>query len=282
VLLLTGWTDYAFSTDNVAASQSNTVMQAPSLQVQDASGAWRTVDANIGFPVGRPQTVVVDLKGKWLGPSRTVRLSTSMRIYWDQILVDTSGGRLPFKLTTLEPATADLRWRGFSAEESPDGREPFRADYLTVSASAPWKAFPGRYTREGDVRPLLTRTDDMFVVAQPGDEIALTFEAAAMPPLAAGWRRTFLLYANGYSKEMNIRSATPDSLGPLPFHAMTKYPYGEDEHYPRSAAYRDYLDRYNTRVVGRTMPTIDAAAVRAQRPVVARTFRSAPRRNPSP
>ena len=226
VLLLTGWTDYAFSTDNVAASQAKTVMQLPSLQVRDAAGQWRTVDENIGFPVGRPQTVVVDMRGKWLGPSREVRLSTSMRIYWDQILVDSSGGDLPFTITTLEPVTADLHWRGFSAEESPDGREPFGASYATVSTSSPWKALPGRYTREGDVRALLTRTDDMFVVSQPGDEIVVSFDAGSAPPLRPGWRRTFLLHADGFSKEMNIRSATPDTLGPLPFHAMTKYPYG--------------------------------------------------------
>jgi len=30
---------------------------------------------------------------------------------------------------------------------------------------------PGRYTREGDVRELLLRPDDMFVVARPGDDI---------------------------------------------------------------------------------------------------------------
>ena len=99
----------------------------------------------------------------------------------------------------------------------------------------------------------------MFVVAQPGDEVAVSFDAAAAPATRPGWKRTFLLYANGFSKEMNIRSATPDSLGPLPFHAMTKYPYGADEHYPAGPAYRDYLDRYNTRVVARPLPSIDAA-----------------------
>jgi Tfp pilus assembly protein PilF len=265
VLLMTGWTDYAFSTDNVAASQSKTTMQQPVLQVRDAAGAWKTVDENIGFPVGRPQTVVVDMRGKWLGPSREVRLSTSMRIYWDQILVDTSGGDLPYTITRLEPSTADLRWRGFSAEASQDGREPFGATYTAVTSRSPWKAFPGRYTREGDVRPLLTRTDDMFVVSQPGDEISLSFDAAPAPALPRGWRRTFLLYADGFSKEMNIRSATPDTLGPLPFHAMTRYPYGSGEHYPDSQAYRDYLDRYNTRVVSRTVPALDVAASRPSR-----------------
>ena len=33
----------------------------PSLQVRDASGRWQTAIAEIGIPVGRPQTIVVDL-----------------------------------------------------------------------------------------------------------------------------------------------------------------------------------------------------------------------------
>jgi tetratricopeptide (TPR) repeat protein len=262
VLLMTGWTDYAFSTDNVAAAQSGLAMLPPVLQVRDRQGEWRTVMDNVGFPVGRPQTVVIDLRGKWLGPSRDVRILTNMRIYWDQVLLDTSGGQLPFTIARLDPATAQLRWRGFSAEESPDGREPFGANYARVSTSSPWKALPGRYTREGDVRALLNRTDDMFVIAGPGDEIVLSFDAAQAPPLRSGWRRTFLLYADGFSKEMNIRSATPDTLGPLPFHAMTGYPYGAQEHYPEARAYREYQERYNTRVVSRPLPTIDAALAR--------------------
>ena len=44
--------------------------------------------------------------------------------------------------------------------------------------------------------------------------------------------RTFLLYADGYSKEMDINSASPDSVAPLPFHAMSAYPYPPTEHYP--------------------------------------------------
>jgi hypothetical protein len=259
VLLLTGWTAYAFSADNVAASQAGLSLQAPSIAVRDAAGRWKTVDANIGFPVGRPQTVPVDLTGRWLGPSREVRISTNMPIYWDQILVDTSGGGSPYSITTLDPATALLRWRGFSQEHSPDGREPFGADYDRVTTTSPWKAFPGAYTREGDVRALLTRTDDMFVIARPGDEIALSFPVSAAPPLRAGWKRTFLLYADGFSKEMNIWSATPDELGPLPFHAMSRYPYGPGEHYPGDASHRDYLARYLTRFVSRVVPSIDVA-----------------------
>jgi hypothetical protein len=109
------------------------------------------------------------------------------------------------------------------------------------------------------VRPLLRTVDDLFVISCPGDEIALSFDAHALPGVPAGWTRTFLLYAYGYSKEMNPRSASPDTVWPLPFRGMTKYPYGPDEHYPDTPARRDYLARYNTRVVNRSVPSIDAA-----------------------
>ena len=66
----------------------------------------------------------------------------------------------------------------------------------------PWKQMAGRYTREGDVRELLATIDDRFVVARPGDEVALAFDATALPRLSAGERRTFLFFAHGYSKEM--------------------------------------------------------------------------------
>ena len=258
VLLLTGWTDYAFSNDNVAAAQAGLVMTPPSLQVKDASGAWRTAIEDIGFPVGRPQTIAIDLAGHFPGSSREVRILTNMRIYWDQVLV---AARAPgtTRETRLEAAGADLRSRGFSAEATPDGREPFGYDYARVSSASPWKVPGGRYTREGDVRPLLRGLDDMFVISRPGDELALSFDAAALPALPAGWTRTFLLYVHGYSKEMNPRSAVPDTVAPLPFRAMTQYPYGPAEHYPWSPAHREYDEIYNTRVVTRTVPTIDAA-----------------------
>jgi tetratricopeptide (TPR) repeat protein len=259
VLLMTGWTDYAFSNDNVAASQGRIEMAPPSLQVKDASGAWRTVIGDVGFPVGRPQTIAVDLAGKFLSSSREIRIVTNMRIYWDQILVAAADRRGAPQLARLDPIVAQLRWRGFSRETTPDGREPFAYDYERVSDRTPWKALVGRYTREGDVRALLRSVDDMFVISRPGDEIAVSFDARSLPSLRAGWTRTFLLHADGYSKEMNPRSASPDTVGPLPFRAMTKYPYGPDEHYPDTAPYRDYLARYNTRVVNRSVPSIEAA-----------------------
>jgi len=258
LLLLTGWTDYAWSSDNVAAIQAGREMQPPSLQVKDRRGQWQTVIKDIGIPVGRPQTVTVDLTGKFLSASREVRIMTNMRVYWDQILVDTSNRDAPMQIARLDAVQADLHWRGFSAETSADNREPYGYDYRNVSFTSPWKVMTGHYTREGDVRELLLRSDDMFVVSRPGDEIILSFDAASLTPLPPGWTRTFLLYADGFSKEMDINSASPDQLAPLPFHGMSHYPYRWPEHYPLDVRHREYLDKYNTRIVTNQVPTLAA------------------------
>ncbi len=257
LLLLNGWTDYAFSGDNVAAHQAGLSLQPPALEAKMPGGDWRTVIEDIGMPVGRPQTVAVDLTGRVPDAATEVRIKTTMRIYWDQVLVDTSDGATPRRIERLDPLSANLRWRGFSAEVTPDGREPYGYDYARVSSASPWKLMPGRYTREGDVRPLLLHTDDMFVVSRPGDEIALSFDATSLAPLPAGWTRTFFLYADGFSKEMNLHSASPDELLPLPFHGMTRYPYAAPEAYPSTPAHREYRERYNTRVVPRSVPSLD-------------------------
>ena len=259
VLLLTGWTDYAFSSDNVAAQQAGLVLEPPRLEIRDGRGGWRTLVGDVGVPVGRPQTIVVDLDRRLpaaSGPTE-VRIVTNMRIYWDQIQVGTRADTHEVRIDRMEPSGAQLRRRGFSLEISPDGRQPTTFDYDRVTAESQWKTPPGRYTREGDVRPLVARSDDAFVIARPGDEIALSFDAAPAGALPAGMARTFLLFADGFSKEMDTNSAAPDRVEPLPFHAMTRYPYGPNEHYPDTADLRRYQGEYNTRVVAVPLPPLD-------------------------
>ena len=50
VLLMTGWTDYAFSSDNIAGYQQGLALKAPSLEAKDASGRWRPIVEDIGIP----------------------------------------------------------------------------------------------------------------------------------------------------------------------------------------------------------------------------------------
>jgi hypothetical protein len=77
----------------------------------------------------------------------------------------------------------------------------------------------------------------------------LSFAANKLPPLPQGWTRTFLLYADGFSKEMDINSASPDQVGPLPFHGMSGYPYRWPERYPLTEKRRSNMEKFNTRVV---------------------------------
>jgi hypothetical protein len=249
----------------VAAHQLGLKMIPPSLQVADEAGQWRTAVAEIGFPVGRPQTIAVDLSAKVPPSARRVRIATTMRIYWDQIQIGSIDPDAGAVLTRLDPMSADLRWRGFSTVESPDGREPHGFNYANIRSTSPWKLLPGRYTREGDIRELLTGIDDQYAIARPGDEIALAFDASAVPPAIAGWTHTFLLYADGFSKEMDLSSSSPDHLGPLPFHGMTEYPYPASAAPRWSAEHREYMERYNTRVVKKMIPPLELSAPEIRR-----------------
>ncbi len=179
-----------------------------------------------------------------------------MRIYWDRSKSARSTTDRRCRRRGWRRSSSELRWRGFSVANPPDGREPLVFDYDRVRPSSPWKVMTGRYTREGDVRDLLTRTDDRFVVGRPGDEIALSFDAARLAPLPPGWTRTFLLHADGFSKEMDLSSASPDEVEPLPFHGMKQYPYdpGDAPALHATPAHKAYVSGYNTRIVKKNLP----------------------------
>jgi hypothetical protein len=118
-----------------------------------------------------------------------------------------------------------------------------------------WKYFSGNFTRTGAVDALLNETDDVFVISKTGDELILSF--GALPELPKGKKYTFLLYADGYSKEMDINSGSPEQVFPLPFKGMTKYPYGTDERFPMSEEKRKIYDVYTTRFVKGFVPRLE-------------------------
>ena len=261
-LLLTGWTDYAFSSDNVAAHQAGLTPSLPALQIKNGVGNWRHA-IDIGIPVGRPQTIAVDLTGHLQPGEHEVRIVTDMRVYWDQIQVgrpvslDNIDDHAVVREQTLHATTAELRARGFSKELHPNGTQPTTYDYEQVSLLSPWKTMSGSYTRPGDVRELLAVSDDLFTIAKDGDEVVLSFDAAQLDPLPTNWTRTYLLRTDGFSKEMDINSASPDSVEPLPFHAMSAYPYSESEQYPKTRTHETYREIFNSRRVVQSIPRID-------------------------
>jgi len=244
-LVLGGWVDWADGSTFLAASQeAGGGLRLPYLQVKDARGAWRTVIEDLGMPAGKPKTMVADLAGKFLSASREIRIVTSLCVYWDEIFLIESSAAPAARLTPVGAAQAELCFRGFSKLViDPAGKQPEVFDYAHVSATSIWNPTPGLYTRYGDVRELVESADDRMVITGSGDELKLLFDARAMPLLAKGWTRDFLLLVDGWSKDSDANTAFGASVEPLPFHKMSGYPYRGDERFPDG----EWRRLYNTR-----------------------------------
>jgi tetratricopeptide (TPR) repeat protein len=249
VLMLSGWIDWADGSTFMAASQgSKDGLVLPYLQVKDAAGQWRTAIEDMGVPAGEPRTIAVDLTGKFLSASREVRIVTNTCVYWDQIYLSEDTAAPPARLTAMDAETADLTLRGFSrAVVDPRHEQPEYYDYSEWRPAAMWNPVPGLYTRFGDVRELVAAADDRFVIMASGDEIRLRFDPSHLPALPAGWKRDFLVLVDGWSKDADANTAFGDSVEPLPFHAMSRYPYPASEHFPDDAAHRAWRKEYNVR-----------------------------------
>jgi hypothetical protein len=247
VLILDGWLDWPDGSTFLAASQEHKDLIFPYLQVKDAAGNWKTVVEDMGMPSGRQKLMAVDLAGKFLSDSREVRIVTNLCLYWDEAFLIEEGAP-PVKLSTLPIESADLHFRGFSRAIIPANRmEGESFDYGTVLATTMWNPTPGNYTRYGDVKPLLEEVDDRMVIMGSGDEIRLRFSAAGLPPLPEGWKRDFLLLVDGWAKDADANTAFSQTVLPLPFHAMTSYPYPASQSYPRDPVHDAYQKEYNTR-----------------------------------
>jgi hypothetical protein len=224
VLILNGWVDWADGSVFLSQAQQGRALRPPYLQVRDAAGGWRTVIDDMGMPSGKTKTIAVDLSGKFLSASREVRIVTSMCAYWDEAFLADDAEPPRARLTDLNASHAALRFRGFSRVRiHPERRQPERFEYHAVRLLAPWTRTPGSYTRYGSVQGLLASIDDRLVIMGSGDELALSFDAAALPALPSGWRRDWLLLVDGWAKDRDANTAHSQTVEPLPFHGMSSY-----------------------------------------------------------
>ena len=263
VLVLNGWVDWADgSTFRRASQEFKNGLALPYLQVKDANGAWQTVIEDMGIPAGKPKTIAVNLSGKWLSASREVRIVTNLCVYWDEIFLSENAGEPEVQLTHVNAASADLHFRGFSKPRiDPQRQQPEAFDYQTWMPVSMWNPTAGLYTRYGDVQTLLDGVDDRLVIMGSGDELRLLFPARNFPPLKRGWKRDYLLLVDGWAKDGDYNTAFSQSVEPLPFHAMTSYPYPPSQHFPDDAAHHEYRERYNTRPALRLIrPLADGAS----------------------
>jgi tetratricopeptide (TPR) repeat protein len=249
VLALAGWVEYPYSQTNYAAATAGVPLTPPVLERLGEDGRWTMIEADPGYPAGLPRRTTLELTGKLGGPRCVLRLRTNMECYWDQAFVAVLNTKLDVRVTTLNVHRANLSYRGYVREVSPDGRPPLLYDYQAIDP-APLARFRGKLTRHGEVTPLLHGDDDQFCVVGPGDDLALEFDAREVPALPNGWTRRFVLRAIGYCKDADPFTAASDDVGPLPFRDMPGYPYGPGEGRPAGPAYQTYLDSYQTRPAG--------------------------------
>ncbi len=249
ILVLSGWVDWADGSTYLGNAQSSpTGLVMPSLQVKNERGEWQTVIEDMGIPAGKPKSIVVDLSGKFLSASREVRIVTNLCVYWDEIFLSTDTAPPSLRLTDVNPTGADLHFRGFSEViVHPERLQPERFVYENVRATTMWNPTPGLYTRYGDVQPLLSAIDDRLVIMGSGDELRLRFDAAPLPPLPSGWRRDFLLTVDGWAKDADANTAFSQTVEPLPYHGMPRYPYAAPDSYPTDGEHALYREYYNTR-----------------------------------
>jgi Tfp pilus assembly protein PilF len=250
-LFLYGWIFPTDASINSSISQSEQIkMSAPVIEAVNKQGEWEVIIDNLGFPMGKDKMIVADLSGKVNPNDPRIRIRTNMQVHWDQIFFaqgDPGAEVLPFE---LDPIAADLHYRGFSRTFRKGGRYgPHWFDYSEVSTQAKWRDLTGSYTRYGDVLPLLLEPDDKYVIKNAGDETTITFDASSLPELPEGWKRDFLILSVGWVKDGDLNTANGQEVGPLPYHGMSSYPYGEEESYPSDPDHQRYLQEYNTREV---------------------------------
>jgi tetratricopeptide (TPR) repeat protein len=251
-LIAHGWMHPTDSSINVATSQGKHETAKPlSLEVPDGRGGWEVARANLGFPAGRKKICLFDLTNVFkTGTPRKLRLRTNLEVYWDLLEWATGLPDGRTKITPLNPEVADLRYRGYSVINQANASSPEVPDYNRLSGSKQiWRDLIGYYTRFGDVRELLLRADDRYVIMNAGDEMAFRFAAPAPPP--NGWVRDYVIRGDGWIKDGDYNSTFGKTVLPLPYHAKNLYdtPAGrlEDEWVYRQ--FPDDWQNYHTRYV---------------------------------
>ena len=246
-LVMHGEIEYFSATSMYAADQAGLQPVAPYVEALGADGKWTRVIDDLGFPAGGARTMTADLTEKLPPGTRRIRITTNLQIYWDSILTDRTSQDQSVRLTPVPLTGADLRFHGFplKIENQPPGNVAY--EYEKASATGPYTRPAGSYTRYGDVLPLLTAFDDRLAVFGSGDEVALEFDPAKLPPLPRGWARDYFFVANGYEKDMDFYAYNPIAVDPLPFRGMGTYPYPRGKNYPLNETHLNDLLHYNTR-----------------------------------
>jgi hypothetical protein len=255
-LFMTGWFFWSDASANMASARNpDTPFIPPIFQVPDGKGGWRDAGPPVGFPAGKTKTMVVDVTSILDKGDPRIRISTTLRLYWDALRLAVDDDDAPVTTHELACDSAKLWRRGFSAPLDPKVAPgmstandlPERFDWNVIAKMPRWDQHPGKYTRYGECAELLHDVDDRFVILGAGDALTLKFDAHDLAPPAAGMRRDYFVYLDGWAKDRDPNTVDALEVEPLPFHAMSGYPYKPSEHFPDDPAHEKWRKEWNTR-----------------------------------
>jgi tetratricopeptide (TPR) repeat protein len=253
-LLLDGYTDYFTATSMYAADQAGIKVIAPYVEAQDANGKWSRAVDDMGFPAGLARTMVTDLTGKIPTDTKRIRIVSNLKIYWDRVRIDQTPDQKDVRVSEAPLSTAKLAYIGYPKEIRLHPASDTTYSFAHRSMTGPYAHAAGNYTRYGDVKNLLSRSDDKFAVFSSGEGVKLEFDPSRLPPLPAGWVRDYFFYADGFEKDLDFYAANAFTVEPLPHHGLIPYPYPAGKEYPVDADHLGYEFDYNTRQRSDRMP----------------------------
>jgi len=197
----------------------------PYMQVKAENGSWVNVpnDRQFPIPATTDQEFVVNLTGLFPTNNFELRINYYQDIQFDYIGISTSPQQ-DMIIHSILPSSADLE-QAFAATSNSTGA----------------------FTKYGDVTALVQSADDKFVIGRIGDVVTLQFPAD-LPPIPKGWVRDYFIVASCWFKGEGL-PYVPFTVNPLPFQAMTSFPYPPTESYPYDANHLAYLQAYNTRII---------------------------------
>ena len=211
-------------------SDGTEITPAPYLEVKAANGSWVRVQKDIPLPADyRARTYTVDLTGIFPDDltDYQIRFNNYWNVTYDYIGIDITTQQA-ITTQSIKPTTAT-----------------FEQLWDTLSTSS------GAFTRYGDVLTILENADDMYVIGRQGDQVNMQFSTANITAPASGMVRDYFFVVACWFKD------PPGSWGygfdftvdPMPFMAMSGFPYPTTESYPFDAAHLVYIQQYNTRLI---------------------------------
>ncbi len=247
-LALHGWMHPTDCSLNIGLAQNEELSgpEPPSLWVVDQDGKWVCAQPFMGFPGGKPKTIVVDLASVFRSDDHRIRIGSSQQIYWDHAFVFNAAEQPEVRQIPLSLHSADLHYRGFGRLLPRTIDQPHWYDYEDVDTRPKWQPLKGPFTRYGDVTDLLMADDDRMIVMVAGDEFTARF-SIPQDSLPEGWKRDFVLYNVGWDKDADLNTLEGDCSLPLPFKAMQAYPPPPDQEDTAAKVWqlnRDHLIRY--------------------------------------